>query len=494
MKELSSFSLPQTFQKKMSDLLGSELPEFLASYLKPRSNALRVNTLKVSPDNFADLNLFHLNPVPWCPEGFYYEYTDYPGKHPYHQAGVYYIQEPSAMAVAAYLDPLPGEYVLDLAAAPGGKSTQIASRLQGRGILWSNEIDRKRSRILLENLERWGTPNMIVSCESPDVLSRALPQFFDKILLDAPCSGEGMFRKDTEAIRHWNQEHVLSCALRQQKILASAASMLKDGGVLVYSTCTFSPEENEQCILNFLESHPDFVLYPLPKLHPDFLESTILPGTMRLYPHRISGEGHFIARLIRKTTSIVLDNKVIPDPVRQNKAKSPDRNRSKNKNFSNNNDFSTDYLPINKSEIFSDLQSLLNNRDADILPTDQSEPLSSNRSSLISHEGHFWLDPLGGKSLPKINILSRGLYLGQKKPGRFLPGYALAHTLKPEQSKEYVSLSPTDLSFEAYLHGEEISSPGPDGWALIGVDSFPLGWGRRSNGCLKNHYPKSLRQ
>lgn len=305
MKEISTLSLPQTFQKRMADLLGPELPDFLASYLRPRSNSLRVNTLKITPEDFAALGLFPLKPVPWCPEGFYYAYQDYPGKHPYHQAGVYYIQEPSAMAVAAYLDPRPGDCVLDLAAAPGGKSTQIASSLQGQGLLWSNEIDRKRSRILLENLERWGTARMIVSCETPENLSQALPGFFHKILLDAPCSGEGMFRKDPGALRHWSVQHVLSCAFRQQKILESAASLLKEGGTLVYSTCTFSPEENEYCIINFLNNHPDFGLEPLPKLHPDFVESALLPGTIRLYPHRVDGEGHFIARLMRKPSSAV---------------------------------------------------------------------------------------------------------------------------------------------------------------------------------------------
>jgi NOL1/NOP2/fmu family ribosome biogenesis protein len=333
---------------------------------------------------------------------------------------------------------------------------------------------------------------MVVSCESPDVLSKALPEFFDKILLDAPCSGEGMFRKDQEAVRHWTPEHVISCALRQQKILESAAAMLKGGGLLVYSTCTFSPEENEYSILNFLDRHPDFALDHLPKLHPDFVESPILPGTMRLYPHRINGEGHFIARLVRKTSSVITDNKVISDHNRENNSSVHKNN--KNRFSGNNQNHSSVCLPINRSEIFADLQSLLNNYDAGLLSAAQGGLLLTDQSSLISHEGHFWLDPLDGRTLPKINILSRGLYLGQKKPGRFLPGHALAHALKPDQFKEYLSFLPTESSLEAYLHGEEISSPGQDGWAAIGVDSFPLGWGRRSNGRFKNHYPKNLRQ
>lgn len=469
-----SSSLPQAFLKKMSELLGEEYKDFLHAYNDNRTNGLRVNTLKTAPEEFRERQIFSLTPVPWCREGYYFDYSEMPGQHPYHPAGVYYIQEPSAMAVVEYLDPRPGEYILDLAAAPGGKATQIASRLKRKGLLWANEIDRRRARILLENLERWGVPNIIVSNESPRKLARTLKISFDKILVDAPCSGEGMFRRDPAGIKEWSPQQVKACSRRQQNILDSAAEMLKPGGYLVYSTCTFSPEENEYTLTCFLAKHPDFQLEPLPKLHPDFTESSLLPGTIRLYPHRIKGEGHFIALLRRKTGQ--------PE---EESPKKQSRFRGKPKDLAA--EFTAEILKDFKEFAAVTLTQF---------PDCPGTFFHSTQDSIhfTVHNNHLFLDPLPELKTDGLNILRRGLYLGEKKAGRFLPGHALALSLKPENIRDYISFKPGDKQLESYLHGETLPLPGPDGWVIIGVDDYPLGWGKRTQGQIKNHYPKYLRK
>ena len=257
--------LPQLFLDRMKQMLEEEYPAFLNSYEDARYQALRINPSKTDRNRFAEETSFHLQPVPWEANGFYYEKEDQPGKHPYHEAGVYYIQEPSAMAPAAYLDAQPGEKVLDLCAAPGGKSTQIAAAMQGKGLLVSNEIHPARAKILSENMERMGVKNVMVTNESPQTLAGMFTEYFDRIMVDAPCSGEGMFRKNEQACEEWSPENVQVCAARQQEILACAASMLRPGGRMVYSTCTFAPEENEGTISRFLEQHPQFHIVPVKK-------------------------------------------------------------------------------------------------------------------------------------------------------------------------------------------------------------------------------------
>jgi 16S rRNA C967 or C1407 C5-methylase (RsmB/RsmF family) len=289
----SSISLPNSYVLQMRELLGeTEAGDFLASFHAPRAYGLRLNPLKLimadddhpaTPVVQVMQQQFGLRPIPWCETGYYYEETTRPGKHPYHTAGIYYIQEPSAMSAAEALDPQPGETILDLAAAPGGKTTQIAGRMQGEGLLISNEIHPARARILSENVERYGIRNAVVTCAPPDVLSARFPQLFDRIMLDAPCSGEGMFRKDLGAIGEWSPEHVQMCADRQADILEHAAIMLKPGGRLVYSTCTFNRSENEEAMAAFTAAHPEFTL----------------ERTERLWPHQCEGEGHFVAVLTK---------------------------------------------------------------------------------------------------------------------------------------------------------------------------------------------------
>ena len=251
--------LPQAFTVRMKKLLGSEeYADFIESYEKERTQGLRINPLKTEDGTALAEKMFHLEKIPWAEEGYYYSKSERPGKHPYHEAGVYYIQEPSAMAVAELAAPRQGEWVLDLCAAPGGKSTQLAGKLMGKGVLVCNEIHPARAKILSQNMERMGIGNSIVTNEDSEKLARWFGPVFDKIVIDAPCSGEGMFRKDEEARLQWSEEHVAACAVRQAEILDNGAAMLKPGGRLVYSTCTFAPEENEESIRTFLERHPEF--------------------------------------------------------------------------------------------------------------------------------------------------------------------------------------------------------------------------------------------
>ena len=282
-------NLPIEFENKMKAFLGNEWDDFLYSYDNNRFQALRFNTLKVqSPEErmriLKTLKISSDKKVSWANEAYYFDENVRPGKHPYHEMGLYYIQEPSAMSAAALLAPKPGMRVLDLCAAPGGKSTQLATYLGDSGLLVSNEINTQRSRILSQNIERMGIKNAIVTNEDSFVLASHFPGFFNAIQVDAPCSGEGMFRKLPEAIEQWSMENVAICAARQKEILDNAAVMLKPGGTIVYSTCTFSKEENEDVIEYFLEKHPDFTLEEME----------------RFWPHKVDGEGHFVAKLVRR--------------------------------------------------------------------------------------------------------------------------------------------------------------------------------------------------
>lgn len=309
--------LPAGFVSRMENQLQEEADAFFSSYERPYRRCLRVNTLKLSVEAFQDLSPFSLTPVPWEERGFYVADTDTPGRHPYHDAGLYYMQEASAMAVASLgmAEAGENERILDLCAAPGGKSTAIAAKMRG-GLLVSNEIDPVRVKALSQNIERMGITNCLVTNEDSDHLAEHFPGFFDRIFLDAPCSGEGMFRKEEAAITQWSQEKVDNCAETQRMLLENASKMLAFNGHLVYSTCTFSPEEDEQSIAWFLATHPDFHLlswkeaydafgfsHADPHLVPEEVAGVTIPesvrkeigNAIRLYPHRVEGEGHFIA-------------------------------------------------------------------------------------------------------------------------------------------------------------------------------------------------------
>lgn len=428
--------LPEAFLQRMEAQLGSEYPAFLESLERPRAVALRFNPMKGERPVLPFVGA----PVPWEPEGFYYDPETRPGLHVYHEAGVYYLQEASAMAPVALLDPKPGERVCDLCAAPGGKTTQIAGRMLGQGFLVCNEINPKRAKILSRNIERMGVANALVTNEHPETLASRFPGFFDRVLVDAPCSGEGMFRKEEAAVTDWSQETVQMCARRQREILDSAARLVRPGGRLVYSTCTFAPEEDEETVAAFLEAHPEFT--PEPVEAPWFV-----PGenaSYRMWPHKLLGEGHFAA-VLRKTQGESGEVPACPGE------KCPKAWES----FAKELDIT---LPEGKAVSFG--QSL------------------------------YWA-PTELPELNRLKVLRPGLELGTERKGRFEPAHALALWLKTCAVAE--SFPPESPEMKAYLHGDVVPS-GKKGWCLVQAGGYAIGWGKGDGSVLKNHYPKGLRR
>lgn len=459
--------LPEAFVKKMKSLLGNEYDEFIQSYQNSPSKGIRINTLKVSAHQFPKMVNYDLEPIPWAAEGFYYQEEARPGKHPYHAAGLYYIQEPSAMAVVEALDPQPGETVLDIAAAPGGKATQAAIRMKNTGLLIANEIHPARAKILSENVKRLGITNTVVLNEEPEHLKEHFGAFFDRIIVDAPCSGEGMFRKDAEARLEWSAKQVAACAMRQNHLLDIAAMMLKPGGKLVYSTCTFSPEENEEVIVQFLERHPEWRIIPVArhagydKGMPNWASprEESIADTVRLWPHHLKGEGHYIA-LLQKSGEP-------KDPLRQH------------------------------AKVKSKASTLIEARRLFITFMETYLNLSwqdFDSGEMILFGAHLYLLPQKNLSWQKLKVLRAGLHLGEIKKNRFEPSHALAMALRADDFKQTVNYPADGQEIASFLRGESLSaSPQLKGWTGVLVDGFPLGWGKASDGVLKNHYPKGLR-
>ncbi len=451
----------------MRALLGDDAPAFFEALDDAPQTGLRINMLKTTPHELAQRAGWTLEPVPWCSSGFYVPADIRPGKHPYHAAGLYYLQEPSAMAVAEALDVQPGQRVLDLAAAPGGKATHIAALLGNEGLLVANEIDNGRVKALGENLERWGARNVVLTNDTPERLAERWGAVFDRVLIDAPCSGEGMFRKNAAAQAEWSIAHVQGCAMRQGRILEHAARLVKGGGLLVYSTCTFAPEENEQRIAAFLAAHPDWELMDFPKHHGiapaqrQWAEPVLpeLERAVRLWPHRVRGEGHFIA-VLRKMGDDQPPRRASIDPTRRKDAStarsSPQAAFTMWRAFAQQTlrtDVSAERLHFTNDQIYS-------------LPPDH-----------LAFEG--------------VRVVRPGLWLGTIKPGRFEPSHALALALNAADAQTTVNLSLAEA--ERYLHGETITRAGASSWVLVLVDGWPLGWGRRTGDVVKNHYPKGLR-
>jgi len=428
--------LPQGFLDRMKIQLGGDYPAFLESLERPRAVALRFNPLKGEMPTMD----FVREPVPWEPMGYYYDPGARPGLHPYHEAGVYYLQEASAMSAVALLDPQPGEKVCDLCAAPGGKTTQIAGRLMGEGFLLCNEINPKRAKILSRNIERMGVGNALVTNEHPAKLAEKFPGFFDRVLIDAPCSGEGMFRKEEAAVTDWSRETVEMCARRQAEILDSGAALVRPGGRLVYSTCTFAPEENEWTIAAFLERHPEFALEAVDA--PWFEKAG--EGQFKMLPHKILGEGHFGA-VLRKTGG-------------EETEASEEKGQKLPKEWET---FAKELgicLPEGKCVRFG--QSL------------------------------YWA-PTEMPSLRGLKVLRPGLELGELKKDRFEPAHALALWLKTCENCHDLESDSKEMG--DYLHGDVVYAP-VKGWCLLTVDGYSIGWGKGDGKVLKNHYPKGLRR
>ena len=428
--------LPKAFLNRMKNQLGAEYPAFLESLERPRAVALRMNPLKGEQPRLP----FAGQPVPWEPMGFYYDPQSRPGLHPYHEAGVYYLQEASAMAPVALLDPQPGEKICDLCAAPGGKTTQIAGRMLGAGFLLCNEINPKRAKILSRNIERLGVANALVTNEHPQRLAERFTGFFDRVLIDAPCSGEGMFRKEEAAVTDWSRETVEMCARRQAEILHSGAAMVRPGGRLVYSTCTFAPEEDELAVEQFLENHPEYVLEGVEA--PWFESKT--PGMYRMWPHKLLGEGHFAA-VMRKTGGDEED------------------------------------VPLCKGEKLPKEWIAFAKELRIMLPEGKAVQFGQSL---------FWA-PQELPELARLKVLRPGLELGSVQKGRFIPAHALALWLKTCTNVEDYPAESREMT--AFMHGDVVPSK-KSGWCLVTAGGYSIGWGKGDGNVLKNHYPKGLRR
>ena len=449
---------PVSFTEKMKAILGDEYEDFLKGYDRTRHYGLRVNRTKLTAEQFERMSLYDLTPVPWIDNAFEYEDSVSPAKHPYYFAGMYYLQEPSAMTPANLLPIEPGDRVLDLCAAPGGKATELGAKLNHTGLLVANDISNSRAKALLKNIELFGIPNVLVTSEPPEKLAGKFPGFFDKILIDAPCSGEGMFRKNPGMMKDWETYGPKHYSDLQRSIVPHALRMLKPGGMLLYSTCTFSPEENEGTVKFMLDLDPDLEVMEIPNRYegfapgrPELIEDGIedLKKCVRIWPHKMNGEGHFIALLRKKDRGDVIEKKTKP---RKEKA-----------------------LPALLEEFMKDC----------------SYPLDGNDIEI--QEDRVYLMPEGIKGIKGLRFLRSGLLLGTLTKDRFEPSQAFAMVLKKDQYKAAIDLSRIDHRVIRYLKGETIEVDDlplkrQKGWQLVCVDGFPLGWGKLVNGSLRNKY------
>lgn len=450
--------LPEKYIEAMKKLLGDEFNDYLECMDKPLRHGLRINTRKISVEDFLKISPFNLKPVPWCSNGFYYDENIYkPSKHPYYYAGLYYLQEPSAMLPASALPIEPEDRVLDMCAAPGGKSTELASKLNGTGILVSNDISASRAKALLKNLELFGTENVIVTCEAPNGLSKKFEKYFDKILIDAPCSGEGMFRKSSAMITAWEQNGNEMFAGIQRGILNEAVKMLKPGGIILYSTCTFSPLEDEKSVEYLLSLDSSLEVIDIKKEkgfkdgYPEFSETKNpdLIKCARLFPHRIEGEGHFVALI--KNMEVSTETYHSAHIIKNSKI------TAEAKEF------------LKKLKLKLDLSRVE-----------------------VNNEKLYYL-PVGCPDTDGLRILRKGLFLGKMKKNRFEPSQALAMSLDMKDYDNCLSLSADDERVVRYLKGETIEAYDSDeklsdGYVLICVSGYPLGWGKSKNNIIKNKY------
>ena len=455
-------ALPAGFVTRMRRLLGDDADAFFAGYALPLRRGLRVNTLKCDTDSLRALFPHPLEPSPFAKDAFYLDEEHKAGADPLHHAGAYYMQEPSAASAVSVLAPQKGEYILDLCAAPGGKSTQIAAALDGTGLLWCNDYIKTRAQILLQNLERLGVRNAVVTNADTSPLCEQLEGCFDAVLADVPCSGEGMFRKEEVALTQWSEALVEECAARGAMILHNASLAVRDGGRIVYSTCTFAPEENELQIAHFLQTHPDFelcdcdVTFGRPALSPAQLHAfeevpadLPLERCRRIFPAD-GGEGHFIA-LLKKRGDAVRCSHGAP------KAK-PD-----------------DAVKV-------------------------AQALWDDCFKTAPH-GHFVrfgdtvrLIPDDCPTVRKLNVLSAGVPVGTVAKNRLEPHHALFASAHPADCKRVVDLPLADERTIAFLHGEEITVSCDKGYALVTIEGISCGFGKVSSGVLKNKYPKGLRR
>jgi len=516
MSGIMAVQLPSIFAERMKSLLGDEFEQFMKSYEQSPHAGLRVNTLKISLEQFKEIAPFDMRPIPWCGTGFYVPHGVKPGLHPYYHAGLYYIQEPSAMAPVELLNVKPGERVLDLCAAPGGKTTQIAAKLQGKGVLVTNDIHAERTKALAKNVELYGVRNAVVLNESPERIANAFPHYFDKVLIDAPCSGEGMFRKDEDMVKSWENHSVEKCVLMQRDILETAAKLLAPGGTIVYSTCTFAPEENEAMIAEFLNINPDFVVNDIPEsagfapgrtewvrqMLPEKAEETesVLEqtrGTARLWPHLLEGEGHYVAVLQHRAESLAEED------GSQEQGSGSQNGQAVSSDFSEPTELVDPFIrasaPISKEERKRERLMRTESREHNDRHTrggkaqgkqgkgnerggrknERSQGRGADQASVdpgtvyapfvqdnlkieLAGETVFYGDrvyqsSVGAARLEGLKVIRPGWFMGTVKNGRFVPSHPLACALNAAEAQRSVNLSSVDGEAVRYLKGETLN-------------------------------------
>ncbi|MNW29779.1 Ribosomal RNA small subunit methyltransferase F [compost metagenome] len=539
--------LPSTFIERMHQLLGKEFDDFMSTYDHTPHAGLRVNELKISLDEFAKLAPFELRPIPWCETGFYVPYGVKPGLHPYYHTGLYYIQEPSAMAPVELLGVEEHDRVLDLCAAPGGKSTQIAAKLRGTGVLVTNDIHADRTKALAKNIELYGVRNAVILNEQPERIAAAFPAFFDKILIDAPCSGEGMYRKDEDMLK--STVTIADCVIMQRDILHWAANMLAPGGTMVYSTCTFAPEENEMMIAEFLTAHPDYSVVEVPLRHgfapgrPDWLPASdqgagnTLSGTVRLWPHRLEGEGHYAAVLRRDggveassetpdtmgaspesglpseyLSSTVQPTRGSEDSTRVRKGKGgPVRNGTQAELGREQSRHGRSKGAASSKQRNGSGAGHRSGREKEQAPLTSYYEFIQEQLHLtlpgeaIMYGDRIYQSPLSSARLEGLKVVRPGWYMGKLKNGRFVPSQPLAAALQSHEAIRVITLDSRQPEAVRYLKGETLEIPadrltypngneqGSKGYTLICIDGYAAGWGKWQNGMLKNEYPSGWR-
>lgn len=450
-------NLPEKYLSTMHEMLGSEFEDYLESFNDSSLHGLRVNNLKISTEDFLKISPFDLRPIPWIENGFYFSDDDKPAKHPYYFAGLYYIQEPSAMTPANILPIEQGDKVLDMCAAPGGKTTELGAKLKKSGLLVTNDISNTRARALLKNVELAGIPNVMVTSEDPKKLVDYYKDFFDKILIDAPCSGEGMFRKDNKLIKSWEENGPEYYHEIQKEILLLGADMLSPGGIMAYSTCTFSKLEDEDSIMHLLDNRSDISLIDIPEYEgfsygledTDEYKCAGMKRTVRIWPHKMKGEGHFVALLKKSSIETPVSHPDLPD--------------SKTK------------LPVELTDFLKDISFHIDHNEINII------------------DDNAYVIPKSASRFKGLRLLRSGLLLGEIKKNRFEPSQALAMAMTINDYASTVNMSINDPNVIRYLKGEtieidNISTSRTSGWQLICVDGFPLGWGKLSGTSVKNKY------
>ena len=459
--------LSPAFLERMQKMLGNEYEDFIKSYEAPRTYGLRVNTAKISCEEFEKIVPFPVTPIPWIPNGYCYPGDVRPSFCPLYQAGLYYLQEPSAMTPASCLPVTPGENILDLCAAPGGKATALGAMLNGSGLLVANDISSSRTRALLRNIELFGIANAFVTNETPAHLKNRFPEFFHKILLDAPCSGEGMFRKEDALARDWTPEKSEELSVLQKELILQAADMLRPGGQLLYSTCTFAPKEDEGVVSYLLENRPDMKLMELPA-YEGFTPGVpawgngdpALSRCVHLFPHKMQGEGHFMALFRKEGRTDLIGQFSYAKP-------NPDTRK---------------WLELFFQEIG--------------LKTLGGQAFDWNRVE-TRKDKVYYLPPVTG-DFRGLTFLRNGLYLGDLKKNRFEPSEPFALALRKDDTDGIISLSVNDQRLTRYLKGETLNIEPTEaahtkGWHLLCVEGYPLGFGKLVGQTFKNKYPAGWR-